>query len=182
MEPPVKGWLVLVVVVVLASARGARAVDQNASAPALKAAFILNFVRFAEWPTLTNANITVCVAGDDRVAEALKDALRVDASETHGVTLKTVGFDGGSRGCHVVFIGSGDSRRARAMLEDVSATPILTISDSARFAEVGGIIEFYLEGGRMRFAVNVDALQRAQLRLSSRALGLAKIVRDAHAR
>jgi hypothetical protein len=33
----------------------------------------------------------------------------------------------------------------------------------------------------MKFAINVDAVQRARIRLSSRLLGLAKIVRDGHA-
>ena len=32
----------------------------------------------------------------------------------------------------------------------------------------------------MRFAINVDAADRSGLRLSSRLLGLAKIVRDSH--
>jgi hypothetical protein len=56
---------------------------------------------------------------------------------------------------------------------------VLTVSDAARFAETGGMVELFVEGDRMRFAVNVDALQRARVRLSSRMLGLAKIVKDA---
>ena len=43
-------------------------------------------------------------------------------------------------------------------------------------------MELFIEGGRMRFAVNVDALQRGRVRLSSRVLTLAKIVRDADVR
>ena len=55
---------------------------------------------------------------------------------------------------------------------------MLTVSDAARFAQTGGMVELFIEDGRMRFAVNVDALQRARVRLSSRVLALAKIVRD----
>ena len=44
---------------------------------------------------------------------------------------------------------------------------------------MGGVANLFIEGGRMRFAVNVDALQRSKLRLSSRLLSLAKIVKDA---
>jgi hypothetical protein len=43
---------------------------------------------------------------------------------------------------------------------------------------MGGMVEFFLESGRMRFAVNVDAVHRSRVRLSSRVLGLAKIVKD----
>ncbi len=55
---------------------------------------------------------------------------------------------------------------------------MLTVSDATRFADTGGMVELFVEGGRMRFAVNVDALQRARIQLSSRVLALAKIVRD----
>ena len=44
-----------------------------------------------------------------------------------------------------------------------------------------GTDHVFVDGGHMRFAVNVDSVQRAGLHLSSRLLGLAKIVRSAHA-
>jgi hypothetical protein len=43
------------------------------------------------------------------------------------------------------------------------------------------MIELFVDGGHMRFAVNVDSVQRAGLHLSSRLLGLARIVRSSHA-
>ena len=48
------------------------------------------------------------------------------------------------------------------------------------FAQAGGMIELYVEGGRMRFAINMDAAERSGLRLSSRLLGLAKVIRTGH--
>ena len=60
--------------------------------------------------------------------------------------------------------------------------PVLTVSDGKGFSLAGGIIELYVEGGRMRFAINLDAADRSGLRLSSRLLGLAKIVRNGHVR
>ena len=55
---------------------------------------------------------------------------------------------------------------------------VLTVSDAARFAHTGGMVELSLERGRLHIAVNTDALQRANVRLSSRVLALATIVRD----
>ena len=40
------------------------------------------------------------------------------------------------------------------------------------------MIGLFIEDGRMRFAINPDAAQRAGLRLSSRLLSLAKIVKE----
>jgi hypothetical protein len=66
-------------------------------------------------------------------------------------------------------------------LGSIKTLPVLTVSDGERFSEAGGIIELYIDGGRIRFAINVDAAERSGLRLSSRLLGLAKIMRDRHA-
>ena len=57
------------------------------------------------------------------------------------------------------------------------ALPVLTVSDGKGFSQSGGIIELYIDDGRIRFAINVDAADHAGVHLSSRLLGLAKIVR-----
>src|ERR1700687_854921 len=67
------------------------------------------------------------------------------------------------------------------MLDSVRLLPILTVSDGSGFAQTSGMIELFVEGGHMRFAVNVDSVERSGLHLSSRLLGLAKIVGSAHA-
>jgi hypothetical protein len=59
--------------------------------------------------------------------------------------------------------------------------PVLTVSDGKGFSHASGIIELYVEAGRMRFAINVDAVERSGLRISSRLLGLAKVIRNDHA-
>ena len=43
---------------------------------------------------------------------------------------------------------------------------------------MGGVAQLMLDSGRMRFAFNVDAAQRARLKISSKLLSLARIVKD----
>ena len=168
----------LITTIALLAAAGAAA--QSASAPELKAAFLFNFAKFAEWPSLApDAPVAVCVAGDDRVATVLSETVRGQAPETRAVTVIKLPGDVPTRACQVLFVGSGaDARRRAALLEEAAAGPVLTVSDSVRFAVTGGMVELFLESGRMRFAINVDAVGRSRVRLSSRLLGLAKIVRD----
>ena len=56
---------------------------------------------------------------------------------------------------------------------------MLTVSDVERSASYGAVIELYKEGGRLRFAINIDSMARSRIKVSSRLLDLAKIVRDA---
>jgi hypothetical protein len=153
---------------------------QAASASALKAAFLFNFAKFTEWPALApDAPVRVCVIGDALVAAALADALRGQSIDRHELQAIDLPADGPARSCHVLFVGSGDANRLGAVIGG-AAVPVLTVSDAARFAESGGMVELFVDSGRMKFAINVDAVQRSRIRLSSRLLGLARIVRETH--
>jgi len=54
----------------------------------------------------------------------------------------------------------------------------LVVGEGAEFAERGGAIQFFLENNKLRFAINVDAVQRSRLQASSKLLALARIVHD----
>ena len=84
------------------------------------------------------------------------------------------------RNCHLLFIAAAETRRSAGGLGVIKALPVLTVSDYKGFADTDGLIELYVEGGRMRFAINLAAVERSGLRLSSRLLGLARIIRNDH--
>ncbi len=169
------------VAMALAAAAAAPALDaQPVTASALKAAFLLNFTQFVEWTAdvvQPNAPVVVCVVGDNAVAEALESTARGRAVTGHEISVRRLHSDGAIRSCQVLFVGTVEPRFSEVITGLKGAT-VFTVSDRERFANEGGMVELFLENGRMRFAVNVDALQRAHVRLSSRVLGLARIVRD----
>jgi hypothetical protein len=155
---------------------------QAVSASELKAAFVFNFAKFADWPTLApDAPITVCVTGDDRVAAALGETIHGQSVDVRFLRLVKLPSDAAVKSCQVLFVSGQERSRLAALVEEAGNAPVLTVSDGDHFASEGGMVELYNEAGRMKFAINVDAVQRARIRLSSRLLGLAKIVRDGHA-
>lgn len=155
----------------------------TASDVAVKAAFLFNFAKFAEWPDLpAAAPIVTCIVGDDAIAAAFVDTVGTQRIDGRAMQLATQQDATAWRNCQLFFIGDDEARRSAAGLNRLKSLPVLTVSDSKNFASAGGIIEFYLDNGRMRFAINPDAAERAGLRLSSRLLGLARIVRDSHGR
>ena len=158
------------------------ALAQSASEPALKAAFLYNFAKFAEWPAdaAPSDPLTICVFGDTPIADALDETVKgrtVDGRKTVVVRVKPEGF----RGCHVLYLAGLDSKRAQAIVDDLKGAPVLTVGDREQFAQGGGIAGLFVEQGRMRFAINVEAAQRGRLRISSRLRSLAKIVKDDNA-
>jgi hypothetical protein len=87
------------------------------------------------------------------------------------------GVDGLS-GCHALFAGAR-SDTAAAVLKAAADRPVLTIGETDRFLEGGGIIVLKVVERRVRFEVNTANAQKAGLRISAQLLGLATAVRGA---
>ncbi|MEO8678408.1 MAG: YfiR family protein [Vicinamibacterales bacterium] len=178
------GWLgtaslVLAAALVLAPGIAAGSADTAAQDVAdVKAAFVYNFAKFTEWPALPpGAPIAVCVAGSNQIASTLRETIRGRNIDGHALVVSIPQDSTTWRGCHLLFITEAEAGRAAAGLAALKRLPVLTVSDSKGFATSGGIIELYLEDGKMRFAINAEAAGVAGLRISSRLLGLARIVR-----
>ena len=65
------------------------------------------------------------------------------------------------------------------ILDTIKDMNVLTVSDERGFAQQGVGINFYTEEDKVRFEINQDAVNRSGLRISSKLLSLAKIVRGA---
>jgi hypothetical protein len=154
---------------------------QTAAISKVKAAFLYNFAKFAEWPADTlppGQRLQLCVVGDDAVADALEQTIKGRAIEGHELSVRVIGGDETLRSCHMVYVDGRDARRSSQLLEALKGAPILSVGDGDKFAERGGVAQLVLEEDRMRFAVNVTAVERARLRLSSKLLSLASIVKE----
>ena len=154
---------------------------QTATAPALKAAFLYNFAKFTEWPVEAlpaKAPLVICVEADWRVRQALQETAAGRRANDHEVHVRGTDRHEPLRGCHVVYADNLDAARAAQLLDRTRGASTFVVSDFSGFAALGGTANLFIEEGRMRFAINLEAAQRARLRLSSRLLGLARIVRE----
>jgi YfiR/HmsC-like len=175
------GLIAAALIPLLAPAQPIAAGGDVAPDVAVKAAFLYNFAKFAEWPGLAaGAPIVICVIGDDRLAAAMVETVHGQLLSGHALKVAQPRETAQWRGCHLLFIADAEVRHAAADLEALKSLPVLTISDSKDFAQATGITELFIEAGRMRFAINLDTADASGLHLSSRLLGLAKIVRKGH--
>ena len=62
------------------------------------------------------------------------------------------------------------------IFKKLEAWNVLTVSDIENFAQSGGIIGFINIEDKVRFEINVNAAERADLEISAKLLNLAKIV------
>jgi hypothetical protein len=153
---------------------------QAVTQPALRAAFLYNFAKFTEWPSdsLPAGPLTLCVIDDSAVEGALSELVGNSTINGRAVTISKNASGSRLRACHLLYVGEATSGRAAGILDELLGAPVLTVSNGDDFIRLGGIVGLFVEEGRMRFAINQDAAQRAGVRLSSRLLQLARIVKD----
>jgi hypothetical protein len=156
---------------------------QTATAPALKAAFLYNFAKFTEWPAdviAPGAALMLCVINDRVVGEALRALAKGNTIDGHEPVVRNMTLEAASvYSCHLLYMSGLDERRSAALLESTKSVAVLTLSDADRFAERGGVAQLYVDKGTMAFSINLDAMRRAGILLSSKLLSLARIVKDA---
>jgi len=175
-------WASLAGIELAATPRTADAVQasrgpQQASDVAVKAAYLYNFARFTDWPSLpTGAPIVACIVGDDGIAAAFVEIVGVRTVDGHRLVLGHPPDSTTWPSCQLLFIAEAQIRRSAVALAGITTLPVLTVSDTKGFAQTGGIIELFANAGQLRFAINVDAAERSGLRLSSKLLSLAKVI------
>jgi hypothetical protein len=148
----------------------------------VKAAFLFNFVKFIEWPADSfrdsGGRVRLCVLGEGPFEAELE---RITAGKVvNGRALEVVAVKQAERSahCHVVFVNSSASARLlRKTLAELRGGPMLTVGESPEFTRQGGVIRLLLLDNRIRFEINLEAAEHAELKISSKLLALAQSVR-----
>jgi len=176
-----RGTLLAVALVWSGAALGAEAQTRYLELH-VEAAFLYNFAKFAEWPADTTAlrsgPVTFCVLGSEPLHSALEESLAGKSINGRPLVSREIESPQEALACQIVFIGWEDKKRVREALDALDRAAVLTVADSDSFARRGGMIQLIRQGNKFRFAVNVDAVNRHGLRISSKLLQLAEVVRD----
>jgi hypothetical protein len=147
----------------------------------VKAAFLYTFAKFVEWPPQTfpgpGAAMTICVLGEDPFGSFLNDVIRGKTVGERPLVVYRLANLRGVGECQILFIAASERSRMPAVLASVSNPGLLTVGDTPEFASQGGIIGLQRDGDRIRLVVNPSAAEKAKLRISSRVLSLATIIK-----
>jgi hypothetical protein len=153
---------------------------QSATEYQVKAAFLFNFAKFVEWPVDVfpgvDAPLQICLLGQDPFGHEFEEVIGDKSVNGHRIEVIHPSGVPQARGCQIIFVSSSEKRQALEILRGLRGSSVLTVGDTAGFAGMGGIINFVLEDGRVRFEINVKAAERAHLKISARLLTVAKLI------
>ena len=145
----------------------------------VKAAFVLNFLKFVTWPSGEGSQqpIDVAIVGDDALAKAIERASVRQQIGGRAVAVRVVHSTRElGRTPDLLFIAASEKARLSVLLRQVEGRPVLTVGDGAGYGTAGVVLNFYVSDTRIRFEANTTAAARAGLQISSHLLRLARIV------
>lgn len=143
----------------------------------VKAAYLFNFGKFVRYApseaVIKRQSFDLCIIGENPLANTLDELAaneHLDGKPARVLRFKTVSE---ARECAIAYISGSEGARIGADLDALRGQAVLTVSDAGSFLQHGGMVQFITVGNHVRFAVNLDAVRKAQLSLSSELLKVA---------
>jgi hypothetical protein len=156
----------------------------------VEAAFLVNFVRYTDWPRERFADATtpyrIAVVGNSETADTVR-AVAEAAGMVKGrrIEVQQVPPPRDSaqldlerlRACHLVFVRNADAQTHDAILRGLAGQPVLTVGDDRNFAVRGGMLGIVRADARLAIEANPRAIEAGGLLVSAKVLKLARIRR-----
>lgn len=151
------------------------------SEAAMKAAFVYNFVRFAEWSHHGLAQppepVRLCLFGSpDPFLAALRD-IDGKSAQSRLIAVRRVTHPAEFKECHILAIAEGESGRQADLARLAAESGSLTVAENRGFIDAGGTIGFVVSNDKVQFEINLESARQANLTLSSHLLKLARRIR-----
>ena len=168
-------WLwVLLAALLFGPLIGAQELDERT----IRVAYVFNLTKYVEWTRASN-QLVIGVVGDGPMGEALEKMLAGKTSDSRLIRVVLSPNEEDLAQCDVIYVTSASPKRVQETLDHLRNKSVLTVGDTESFPKSGGMIGLVKVGQQVQMIVNLDAVQRARLKISSRVLNLATIVHDA---
>ena len=147
----------------------------------LKAVYLERIARFVEWPNDSldsgaDDSFVIGVLGENPFGTKLKDLYTGRKIKNKSIKVRYFSQLEEIEECHLLFISRSESEELSRILEVTHKKSILTIGDTKGFAERGVLVNFFIEGGKLRFEINEEAFDETGISIDSLILKVSKIV------
>lgn len=153
--------------------------ETGATEMEIKGLFLLNFTKYVSWPPArlsANGALAICVSAGNPVLQVLKELAGKSSLAGRRIEVRATQDPASQTQCHMMFRGVSEPRMDRETAAALRENGVLVVGEGADFLASGGTIRLVVDGGRIRFDVDLDAARGAGLRISSQLLRLARNV------
>lgn len=140
----------------------------------VEAVYLFDFGKFVHWPSGADEGpLHLCIAATPSFVAGVQRTIANETIDGRALDVREVSRPEDESGCGILFIDASQGERSNALLQGAAEKPILTVSDLPDFLARGGMIQFQIVQKRVRFSVNLDAVNRGHLLMSSELLKVA---------
>lgn len=146
----------------------------------VEAGFVLKFPAFVTWPPESlpdGRRFEVCVLGETGIERSLREVARHTLLFGGEPVVRRLYEIAGTRDCHLLFISRSVADRVAEIVAHVEGWPVLTVGNTLDYVDDGVMIGLFLDGDKVRFAINKAAVEHSRLSMSFRLLESASMVR-----
>ncbi|HWW01055.1 MAG TPA: YfiR family protein [Candidatus Acidoferrum sp.] len=169
--------LVLILILPPLAGEDGRAQEFRPTEYQVKAAFLFNFAKFVEWPpdafASKTAPLVIGILGENPFHEDLARTIQNKTIDNHPLEITEFRSLAQATNCHMLFISTSEKERLPEILKSLKGTSVLTVGETDRFIAAGGMVNFVLQGTKIRFQINREAATSAGLKISSKLMSLA---------
>jgi hypothetical protein len=151
------------------------ALAQDTRESAVKAAFLVRFSSYVEWPpgVFQGADGALIFAvADDEVATDLEQLIAGVPVNGRPALVRRVRDGAAAGNAHIYFLGEQREGRLREALAAVPG-PVLVVTEQDNGLRLGSVINFVMDRNRVRFSVSLASAEARNLKLSARLLAVA---------
>lgn len=153
--------------------------EERAPEYAIKATYLYKLAPFVDWPAAAlpgGGPFTICVFGDDPFGPQLDRAVGGQSIAGRSISVRRLQVTPQDLDCQVLYLGRSRSQSATGLLRAVRGRPVLTVTDESQGSS-GGMVQFELRDGRVRFSLDAASASASGLSFSSKLQALATKVR-----
>lgn len=147
----------------------------------VRAAIIVNLVRFVTWPhgrgNDAHTPFVVGLMGANEQTSILEGYLVTHLLDGRSFSIRKLRRADRCDDCQLVYVTRTERRHFEELAGAFSAAGTLTVSDDETFACTGGIVGLPLLGEKIEIQINLSEAEHSNLTISSRLLSLAKVIR-----
>jgi len=136
---------------------------------------VLSFLRYAEWPSGAAGPISIGVIGRPAFARVLNGALAGKSIGNRPVHVSELQAIPDAGACQVLYVASERAAEMRRILAAAPVQHMLTIGEADHFLDYGGAVNLLTVDGRMSFEVNLAAVERSGMSISSKLLRFGQV-------
>jgi YfiR/HmsC-like len=140
----------------------------------IKVALVYKLMHFIEWPDKSPLSLCVYKPNKEDVSSFRLMPPQTESGNALKVRLLYENNDAlNLRSCQVIFFGSDADAEAKKILADAAGEYSLTIGETNQFIKHGGMINLIRKNLTIKFEINISALKKANLNISSQVLRIA---------